>query len=591
MSFLLTDQSPPKLKHNNLGQDFSVGIGWYPDDDNAVNIVKGGQFINDVTEFPRFYSSTFMGYSLSWSKSQLTQDAQPFSRSYAGKDWLFIHDGVLQEAHQQKLALLKSAFEPMGINASEHAMCWLLNQLQHYKARSLVDVDCSVLYNWCQQLNTLGQANIIFSSKDVIVIYQDKNNFNPIYYQKFYPPNNKSTIENKSFSLEIGLAEDSLKSYLIFSQFSGQEVGGWNKLLPGQLLIISQGAIIWNSLKQNSLKEKSIYIEPFNVVNTKQPLNNILTEQPLSEHVNKITAPYIFTGLNNIKAQRKLMVTHNTSYCYSDAVQLSKHLFRLQPVFDHEQLLLDYQLTLSCNEEHQVFDDVFGNSSRYIEITKPYTKLDIQMEATVSLPKEFNDRRSIIRRQSIIPLPWMPWQRQMLAPYLMPTELPESQLSELMDYAMSFVERNNHDVMSVLDDINQTIFSEYQYASGSTSFSTTAFDVYVNRHGVCQDFSNLFICLARLLGVPARYRAGYLYTGEHYTNAQQGDATHAWLEVYLPWLGWYGYDPTNGCRASSDHIRVACGRNYHDATPTTGTIYQGGGAESLTINVKVHDIT
>jgi transglutaminase-like putative cysteine protease len=104
---------------------------------------------------------------------------------------------------------------------------------------------------------------------------------------------------------------------------------------------------------------------------------------------------------------------------------------------------------------------------------------------------------------------------------------------------------------------------------------------------VCQDFANLFICLARLMGVPARYRVGYIYTGGGYENKIQSDASHAWAEVYLPWLGWRGFDPTNGVTASLDHVRVACGRNYRDATPTSGTIFRGGGVEKLTVNVRV----
>jgi hypothetical protein len=34
-------------------------------------------------------------------------------------------------------------------------------------------------------------------------------------------------------------------------------------------------------------------------------------------------------------------------------------------------------------------------------------------------------------------------------------------------------------------------------------------------------------------------------------------------------------------------MRVACGRNYLDATPTSGTIYAGGGTETLAVEVKV----
>ena len=35
------------------------------------------------------------------------------------------------------------------------------------------------------------------------------------------------------------------------------------------------------------------------------------------------------------------------------------------------------------------------------------------------------------------------------------------------------------------------------------------------------------------------------------------------------------------------HVRVARGRNYRDATPTSGIIYEGGGAESLEVDVRV----
>ena len=53
------------------------------------------------------------------------------------------------------------------------------------------------------------------------------------------------------------------------------------------------------------------------------------------------------------------------------------------------------------------------------------------------------------------------------------------------------------------------------------------------------------------------------------------------MQVYLPEVGWKGFDPTNGILTQTDHIRVAVGRNYVDATPTSGTIYVGGGAEKL----------
>jgi transglutaminase-like putative cysteine protease len=76
------------------------------------------------------------------------------------------------------------------------------------------------------------------------------------------------------------------------------------------------------------------------------------------------------------------------------------------------------------------------------------------------------------------------------------------------------------------------------------------------RSGVCQDFANLFICLARLLGVPARYVCGYLHTGQSAQNRAQSEASHAWVQVYLPEVGWKGFDPTNGMVTQTDHVRV-----------------------------------
>ncbi len=124
---------------------------------------------------------------------------------------------------------------------------------------------------------------------------------------------------------------------------------------------------------------------------------------------------------------------------------------------------------------------------------------------------------------------------------------------------------------------------------GSTNLTTTPYDVFVNRRGVCQDFANLFICMARLLGIPARYVRGYLYTGNVGASRAGSDATHAWVQLYIPNIGWKGFDPTNGVLASLDHVRVGYGRNYMDATPTAGTLYTAA-AETMNVDVTVSEV-
>ena len=38
---------------------------------------------------------------------------------------------------------------------------------------------------------------------------------------------------------------------------------------------------------------------------------------------------------------------------------------------------------------------------------------------------------------------------------------------------------------------------------------------------------------------------------------------------------------------STEHVRLAVGRNYLDATPTSGTLFVGGGGETLEVDVQV----
>ena len=135
-----------------------------------------------------------------------------------------------------------------------------------------------------------------------------------------------------------------------------------------------------------------------------------------------------------------------------------------------------------------------------------------------------------------------------------PFALRVSELTELTEYAMSFVKRNDFDLLDTLLDINQTIFNEYTYRQGSTTVFTTPFEVYANRRGVCQDFTNLFICLARLLGVPARYVCGYIFTGPKNPNQVQSEASHAWCTV--PARGRLeGLRPNNGILTQT----ITCG--------------------------------
>ncbi|MEX2570948.1 MAG: alpha-E domain-containing protein [Gemmatimonadota bacterium] len=285
---------------------------------------------------------------------------------------------------------------------------------------------------------------------------------------------------------------------------------------------------------------------------------------------------------------RILEVTHETVYTYDAPVRRSSHQFLLRPVDDERQDLLEYDLTLSVDGERSAFEDVFQNQALHFKPTYEFTELKIRSRARVRVRGSTESERIDFTRSLRHPIVWMPWQRMMMLPYLMPPELPETQLSELSRFAHDFVDQSEGDLVRALSAINQAIHTGFLYEPGSTTVETTPYETFIRRQGVCQDFAYLFIILAQLLNVPARYRVGYIYTGGDYEGQVRSDASHAWAEIYLPRIGWYGFDPANGTATGDvDYVRVSTGRHYRDAAPVTGTIFEGGGGERLQASVRV----
>ena len=285
-----------------------------------------------------------------------------------------------------------------------------------------------------------------------------------------------------------------------------------------------------------------------------------------------------------------LQIFHETAYRYAQQVARSSHRLRLRPLVDAQQSLVDWKLDLSVDGERWEYEDVFGNHVTSLEVSTPFQELVIRSSSLVRVHVAAPEPLRTAPGRDRLPLAWMPWQRQLMLPYLLPPELPESELMALRDFALGFVERNGSDLLATLQDMNATLYRDFAYVPGITNAETTPFEVFVARQGVCQDFAHLLICLARLLDVPARYRVGYIHTGSDYENRLQSEASHAWVEIYLPGAGWRGLDPTNGCLVGADHVRVACGRHFWDAAPTSGTIY-GGGGETLSVEVRVERVT
>ena len=546
------------------------GIGYYPGGEPSAAITKEASPNHESVRAEMLKASESLASSLfvlhvrtaTWG-SNTDANTQPFERTYGGRDWLLAHSGSLKN----RLAPTPGAvFEPVGSTDTERVFCEILNRAHEAGWRSLGDIPADTLRQWFADLNEHGSMSAVLTDGRDLVAYADRNGRGEMNVWEILPPHGNLAFGDAD--VEVDLTRRGIKSRkgIVVSSAQLEPTNGctvhWRKLPPGNLLIARQGMVL---------------------AEVAPP-----TEGEPGAHA--FSRPFIARSshmqLPRRAQEKKLRVTHRTSYQYANAVERSTHLLRLTPVHDRRQRLLEHAITMSVDGKKQDYEDVFGNVSRRVVIDRAYTSLTIEATSLVELLDIEPLTRTTIGLPPSIPYVWMPWQRHMLQPYLLPPELPESQLAELVEYATSFAIRNDYDLVDTLIDVNHSIHREYAYRQGTTTVSTTPFEVYTRREGVCQDFTNLFICLAQLLGVPARYTCGYIYTGPKNPNQRQSEASHAWVQVYLPNLGWKGFDPTNGVLTQTDHVRVAVGRNYVDATPTSGTIYVGGGTETLVVDVR-----
>ncbi len=141
---------------------------------------------------------------------------------------------------------------------------------------------------------------------------------------------------------------------------------------------------------------------------------------------------------------------------------------------------------------------------------------------------------------------------------LMPTRYCESDLlNPAACRIFGALPRGYQRVQAICDWIHDNI----EYCIGTSTATTTARDVFVQRAGVCRDFAHLAITFCRALNIPARLVVGY---------ARFEDPPPDFHAVFEAFLGgrWVMFDPTR-MSPVEELIRIAMGRDAKDVAFAT----------------------
>lgn len=261
-----------------------------------------------------------------------------------------------------------------------------------------------------------------------------------------------------------------------------------------------------------------------------------------------------------------LTIAHDTRYKYAEAVWLVVQALRLWPAPSGGQHVKSWQVSVDGRVLRPSCVDGFGNPAASHAIDRSVTAVHLSVRGQV-LTRD----RSGVHGDDAAGLPPMYFLRGTQLTTLTPGI---ATLADQVAGEGTALERLHRLANGVRDKVD--------YVTDSTDVGTSAGEAFEAGAGVCQDHAQVLITAARHLGFPARYVSGYLCPMESGTPA----ASHAWAEIFVDDLGWVGFDAANRVAPDEHYVRVACGRDYHDAAPVRG-LRRGGADESLDVTVEI----
>lgn len=274
-----------------------------------------------------------------------------------------------------------------------------------------------------------------------------------------------------------------------------------------------------------------------------------------------------------------LRVRHLTRFHYEGVVRDSYNDARLCPVSDPLQRCESFELAIRPRVPVHTHHDFYLNRVDHFELHQPHEDLEVESVAVV---RTRVDPRGPAPGGLGLEALHAPAVSENYFDFVIESKfVPQNVV--IWKEAMDVLGGDVADMWADTVRLGRHVHATFEYDPDWTHVHTDAADALKDRRGVCQDYAHVMIALCRTKGIPARYVSGYFYNGK---TGDENEASHAWMEVFLPGHGWRAWDPTHDREADSRYIKLAIGRDYDDAKPVSGR-FRGSVSRRIEVVVQV----
>ncbi|WP_199615211.1 transglutaminase family protein [Paenibacillus alkalitolerans] len=287
----------------------------------------------------------------------------------------------------------------------------------------------------------------------------------------------------------------------------------------------------------------------------------------------------------------KLWISHATEYRYGSPVTDSVNEIRLTPCTNERQSCYHHAIMIEPNTSLFSYEDYFGNRVHCFSVNSPHQQLAIRTQMTVVTKAADVGEAKGNQLPADKAWRWLEGEetQNRFAEYLLPTSY-TTLTPEVFGFVNGDGSSDGLGVYEWLKRLSGRIREEFVYDPSATDVQTKVSDMIMRKRGVCQDFAHLMITAGRSRGIPVRYVSGYHFVGDlQGGNADFEQASHAWVEAFVPGAGWVGFDPTNDESIGERYVKLGHGRDYKDIVPVKG-VYRGTGEQRLSVVVDVRKL-
>jgi predicted glutamine amidotransferase len=163
------------------------------------------------------------------------ENAHPFVRELWGRYWVFAHNGDLKDYRPR----LHGAFRPVGDTDSEHAFCWLMQELAkaHASVPSIAELT-HTLRELLPQPARHGSFNMLLSNGQALWAHCSTK----LYSLERRHPFGAATLADEDLSVDFGAhttPNDRVAVVATEPLTSGET---WSAFVPGELRVFVDGA-------------------------------------------------------------------------------------------------------------------------------------------------------------------------------------------------------------------------------------------------------------------------------------------------------------------------------------------------------------